>query len=468
MSLSSVLATFIERNDVARIPADAIASAQIAAVDCLGCMLAGAATETTRIMLDVVAGAGARGNASVIGTTKRVSMQSAALINGVAGHALDYDDINWSLMGHPSVAILPAALAVAEAKGRSGRELIAAFALGIEICGKLGRWANPALYEKGWHATSAIGVIGAAAAAAKLLGLDARRTAMALGIAASQGAGLRRNFGSMTKPFHAGNAARAGVMAAELASGGFTADITALEGRFGWFDALSARAKPTPQELADSLGKPWDVEDPGMLLKLYPACGATHCAIDAMLELRNEARFGADDVEAIHCASHPMAPQMLLHSRPQTGLEGKFSMQFCLSVAAVDGQPGLRHFSQTWTGDQRIKRLVERVVFEERANLAQAPSADSLPSEVSVALRDGRKLQRLVTVPRGDPRKPLSTDERARKFRECASYVMTPRASGAAWHALNAMADASTVGDVIGRLKGKPRGTPADFPELAA
>lgn len=468
MSLTSVLADFVHRTDAGAIPASALARAREAAVDCLGCMLAGAATETARIVTDVAIAEGGRGKATLIGTTKRASVQGAALVNGVSGHALDYDDINWSMIGHPSVAILPAALAVAEANGRSGRDLVAAFALGVEITAKLGRWANPGLYEHGWHATSAIGTMGAATAAAKLIGLNAGQTAMALGIAASEATGLRRNFGSMTKPFHAGNAARAGVMAAELAQRGFTADPAALEGRFGWFDAFNARAKPTDAELAAQLGQPWDVEEPGIALKLYPACGATHCAIDAMLELKRETRFDAKDVASIQCDSHPLAAKVLLHARPRTGLEGKFSMQFCLAVAAVDGQPGLRHFTERWTADPRVTRLVERVTFEPRANLAQSPSVDAIPSEVTIALNDGRRFNRLVTVSSGDPRKPMSTEARAIKFRDCAAYVMAPKAAAMAWDALEALENAPDTAILTARLKGKPRGTAADFPELAA
>ncbi len=454
MSVAATLARFIRTADAARLPASAVAAARGAINDAIACALAGAREDAAAILRRVLRANGQGGPASLIGGGGTASMPDAAFANGVAGHALDYDDVMWTMYGHPTVAILPAALAVAEAKGRSGRDLVAAYMIGVEVAGKIGRWANPAHYEHGWHSTATIGVLGAAAAAARLLDLDEHRIVMALGIAASEAAGVRRNFGTMTKPFHAGNAARAGVIAAQLAEAGFTADATALDGRFGWFETLSGRAVPPPAELDAALGKPWEVEEPGIALKLYPACAATHCAIDAMLEIRNEARFGAGDIESVSCASHPLAGKVLLYARPTTGLEGKFSMQYCLAVAAIDGAPALKHFSAAWIGDRRVQSLLPRIAFEQRANLAQLPSADGVPAEVTVTLRGGREHRRTVTVPSGDPRKPMSDGDRARKFAECAAGVIAAPDTARLWDSLESLDRAPALAPLCGALRG--------------
>jgi len=318
-----------------------------------------------------------------------------------------------------------AALAVGESVGASGRDVIVAYAIGVQINGKLGRLVNPMHYAHGWHATASIGVIGAAAAAASLMGLTPQQTAMALGIAASEACGVRRNFGTMTKPFHAGNAARGGVLAAELALEGFTSDLTAFEGEFGWAKTLNARSVPTAEALRLQLASSWELDEPGVVFKRYPACGATHCALDAMLAIRRENGLVASDIEKIVCDASPFAKTVLLYPRPQTALEGKFSMEFSLAIAAAYGQAGLAQYDDKSVTDPVVLSLLERIVFQSRADLEPDVSADAVPAEVTVHAR-GRIFSRKVLVPSGDPRNPMTTQERLEKFLGCVAGIHTP------------------------------------------
>ena len=443
-TLSQTIAEFVVSPAV---PADAIEKSSVAIADTIGCALAGTTEEGTAILRRTLAGRKNWGSATVIGTGERMSPREAALINGTAAHALDFDDINWTLYGHPSVAVLPAALAVAEDTGASGKALIEAYAIGVEVAAKIGRFANPGLYVHGWHATCAIGSLGAAAAVARLLKLDAKATAYALGIAASMSAGVRRNFGSMVKPFHAGRAGETGVLAGELAKGGFDSDPEALEGRFGFFQVFSARSTPTSAEMAAVLGKPWDVVDPGIVIKRYPACGATHCAIDAILELRDEHRFTDKDIAEIRVGAEPLALKVLLHARPKTGLEGKFSMQFCAAIAAVDGVPRLAHFAEKWVTDKRVTDLIERTKVYDRTDLG-GPVNDAVPAAVDIVLKDGRTLSRTVSVPLGDPRNPMSERELAGKFVGCATPVLGESKAKAAWEALGRLDRFASMDDM--------------------
>ena len=418
MTVSETLGDFITSTEYSALSASQITSAKKSISDCLGCTIAGSASATSEMVRRVAERSSARGAATVIGGKNSLSPQAAALVNGTAAHALDYDDILWTQYGHPSATVWSAALAVGEAVGASGREVILAYAIGVQINGTLGRISNPLHYAHGWHATATIGVIGAAAAAAKLMRLTAPQTAMALGIAASEACGVRRNFGTMTKPFHAGNAARGGVLAAELAQEGFTSDLTVFEGDFGWAKTLNGRSVPSSEELRMQLGQSWELDTPGIVLKRYPACGATHCALDAIIAIKKENQLDFSEMEKIICDASPFAKTVLLYPRPQTALEGKFSMEFSLAVAAVEGQAGLLQYEDRWTKDPRVLALLDRIVFQSRADLEPDISADAVPAEVTVHAR-GKMFRRKVLLPSGDPRNPMTTDERREKFLGC-------------------------------------------------
>ena len=422
MTVSETLARFVATARFEDLAEAQVTTAKGAISDVVGCIIAGAATDTGAIVRRIAEASSPDGVATVIGGRRPLSMQAAALANGTAAHALDYDDILWTEHGHPSATLLPASLAVAESLGSSGRDVILAYAIGLEIDGKLGRHVNPQHYEHGWHGTATVGVIGATAACARLMGLNERQTAMALGIAASQACGVRRNFGTMTKPFHAGNAARGAVMAAELAREGFTSDLTAFEGDFGWAVTMNARTVPQAEALQAKLGKPWELSEPGIVLKRYPACGGTHCALDAMIAIRKEHELRLEEIDKIVCDASPFAKKVLLYPRPTTGLEGKFSMEFSLAVAAVEGQAGLAQYDDKWVKDPRVLAVLDRIEFRSRADLEPDMSADAVPAEVHVHAR-GKVFSRKVLVPSGDPRNPMTTDERREKFVGCLAGI---------------------------------------------
>ena len=453
MTVSETLSAFITSTEYSALHTSQITAAKMAISDCLGCTIAGSATVSGGLVRRVAERSSARGAATVIGGENSLSPQAAALANGTAAHALDYDDILWTQYGHPSATVWSAALAVGEAVGASGGDVIAAYAIGVQINGKLGRLANPLHYAHGWHATASIGVIGATAAAAKLMRLTAPQTAMALGIAASEACGVRRNFGTMTKPFHAGNAARSAVLAAELALEGFTSDLTAFEGDFGWAKTLNARSMPSAEELGAQLSASWELDTPGIVLKRYPACGATHCALDALIAIKKENQLDFSEMEKLICDASPFAKTVLLYSRPRTALEGKFSMEFSLAVAAIEGQAGLLQYEDHWATDPRVLALLDRIVFQSRADLEPDMSADAVPAEVSVHAR-GQVFRRKVLLPSGDPRNPMTTDERREKFLGCLAGAYSVKTAQQLFGNFERLEEFATLGESLQPLKG--------------
>jgi 2-methylcitrate dehydratase PrpD len=363
--------------------------------------------------------------ATVLGSGFRASSPDAALANGTMAHALDYDDVTKSMSGHPSVPLVPAVFALGEELSVSGEKVLEAYIVGFEVEAKVGRAVNPSHYEKGWHATSTLGVLGAAAAGAKLLGLSTEKTRMALGIAASQASGVRLNFGSMTKPFHAGNAARGGVMAAMLAGRGFTADREVLEKPLGFCHVFAESGASSPEKAVENLGDPFEVVSPGVGLKPYPSCRCTHSALDAMIKLVAEKGISPDEVEKVECGVNAITPQVLIHDRPRTALEGKFSMQFCLAVALREGRAGLAQFTDEKVQEDATQELIQKVNMFVHPEF-EGPGLGNLPAIVTVHLKNGESVSQRMDSPKGDPDAPLIESEVTEKYRDCAGYVLPP------------------------------------------
>src|SRR6266849_9625811 len=336
MSAAARLAEFVVKTSLEDCPSEAVARVRRAALDTLGVMLAGAAEPVARIVRRVVRAEGGIALATVVGTALKTAPGWAALANGAAGHAHDFDDTNFALLGHPSVPLLSTALAAAEAETATGRALVLSYVIGFEVDVALGTALNPNHYTRGWHATSSIGTLGCTAAAARIMGLDVVQTRHALAIAASHASGLKENFGSMTKPYHAGHAARNGILAAQLAREGLTASETALEGRQGYVAAFGA-SHGLDQAL-EGLGHAWHLLGSGIAVKPYPSCALTHSAIDALIDLRAAHRLSPGDIAAVQVGVNRVVPDVLAHPRPTTALERKFSMQFCAAAALVDGR----------------------------------------------------------------------------------------------------------------------------------
>src|SRR3989441_2588594 len=342
-------------------PAAARARAAQAVLDTIGVTLAGASEPAARIVQAVVSAEG--GDACrILGTVARASASNAALANGTAAHALDYDDMCFVSLAHPSAPLVGAAIASAEVSAASGSALLDGYIAGFELEGRLGSVMNPRHYERGWHCTSTLGTIGAAAAACRIFGLDAETTSHALAIAASEASGLKENFGTMVKPLHAGLAARNGVLAALLAKRGMTASARAIEGRQGFLAAMDSERRSIDGAAAD-LGARWEIIETGITVKLYPSCAGTHPTIDALLDLRRRERFTADDVEAIDVGVDPIVPTILIYDRPSSGLEGKFSMPFCAAAAVVNGRVGIETFDAAQLANPAVLALQSRVTM---------------------------------------------------------------------------------------------------------
>jgi 2-methylcitrate dehydratase PrpD len=405
-------------------------------------ILAGAAEPAARIVQRVVEQDG-EGPCRVLGTSLGASVGNAALANGTAAHALDYDDMCFVSLAHPSAPLVAAALAVGELAGASGRALLDAYIVGFEVEGRLGRAMNPRHYQRGWHCTSTLGTIGAAAAAARVLGLDAAATGHALAIAASEASGLKENFGTMVKPLHAGLAARSGVLAGLLAQAGMTASSAAIQGPQGFLKAMDGEQASLDAAAAD-LGRRWEIVDTGITVKLYPSCAGTHPTLDALLDLKRREGFRADQVEAIEIGVDPIVPTILLYDRPSSGLEGKFSMPFCAAAAIVNGRVGIDTFELSQLRDPAILAMQARVTMRVDSTLDN--SAPSLTqANVTVRLRDGRVLTASANGARGYPEKPASDDELAVKFTSCATQTLSASTAAAA---LTLLREIETVGDI--------------------
>src|SRR5436190_7367638 len=434
---TAMMADFVAR---APIGAEARERAALAFADTIGVMLAGAREPAAQMAQAMAAEEGtAAGLCRVLGTAIRTGPQLAAFANGVAAHALDYDDMCFVSMAHPSCALVPAALAAGELTGAPGSRLLDAYVAGFEIECRLGMVMNPRHYhQRGWHCTSSIGTLGAAAAAARVLGLDAQRTRHALGIAASAACGLKENLGTMVKPLHAGLAARNGVMAARLAERGFTASPHALDGPQGYLAAMDSEGSSLETATCD-LGSRWEIVETGVSVKLYPSCAATHPPLDALLDLQHREGFTAADVVAVDVEVDSMTPRLLIHPSPATGLQAKFSMPFCAAAALVYGRLDIGTFDVSHIQNAQVQALLPRVRL--RANTAFDASAPLSQARVTVRLSDGRRFAQDAHGARGYPGR-LTGIELETKFSACAPGAAT------AWLALRDLAGVTNVRDL--------------------
>ncbi len=421
MNATARLAEFVVKTSLRECPDAAVAQVRRAALDTLGVMLAGAAEPVAASVRAVARAEGGTPLCTVIGTSLRAAPTWAALANGTAAHAHDFDDTNFALLGHPSAPLLATALACAEAEPADGAAVTLAYLIGFEVSVALGVALNPDHYTRGWHATSSIGTLGCAAAAASLLGLDAGQTRHALGIAASLASGLKENFGSMTKPFHAGHAARNGVFAAMAAREGLTASDAALDGRQGYAAAFSQTT--LAPDAFDALGQPWQVLASGIAVKPYPSCALTHSAIDALLELRARHGLGADQVAEVEVGVNHVVPDVLRHTAPTSGLERKFSMQFCAAAALATGRVDLGSFDDGPVADAGTRGLMDRVRMVVDPTLPDRLEQHAW-SRVTVRLRDGRALDSPPRGASGHPDQPLSDAQLRDKFLACATPVL--------------------------------------------
>ncbi len=404
-----------------RIPEEAMRIARLGFIDCIGTMIAGRNEDAVGIMRSTLAPPA--GPSSITFSAARAPAPEAAWINGVAAHALDYDDV--ALRGHPSTVLVPAILAEAEALDASGLEMLVAYVAGYETWAEMFRRDSGLLHKKGWHPTGLYGAVGAAAACAKLRRLDARKAAIAVALGASQSAGLMANFGTMTKPFHAGRSAHAGIMAARLADAGFTAATDALEHPQGFLHAISPDGTEDRTD-GDRLGETWALLTQGLGIKKYPTCYCTHRAIDGMLDLMAAHPVRADDVQQITVKISDYFATVLRNHAPDTGLAAKFSIEFAMASGIVARRVGLRELTDDFVRRDDVQALMRRVRTETTTEYDPELPGAAFADQVTVETTDGRVLAgEKVTRATGHATRPLSEAQIYDKFADCLAAGAT-------------------------------------------
>jgi 2-methylcitrate dehydratase PrpD len=432
--LTKYVSEFIVNTRYEDIPENVLVLGRKSILDGFGLALAGSVSEMGPLVRDYVGRfASAPGRASVIGSELRVPARFAALANGIFIHADDYDDTQLSvapdriygLLTHPTVTVLPPAFALAEVNRYNGRELMTAYQVGVEVECKIAEAISPRHYGEGFHTTGTIGSFGSAAACAKLMRLNAKQTANVIGIVAAEAGGLRNNFGSMTKPFHAGHAAENGVVAADFASIGWTASEEILEAKNGFFNAAGGTFDPVA--ILNRLGKPWTFADPGVSIKPFPSGSLTHPAMGEMLRLVRENNIRAADVEKVDMGGNSGMMNALLHHRPTNALQAKFSMEFCMAILLLDRKAGLQEFTDSVVQRADVQELLRRVNFYVDAD-AEKAGLNKMTSILKIYLKGGRVVSGRAEFAKGHPSNPMSFDEEADKFKGCAEFAKWPSA----------------------------------------
>jgi 2-methylcitrate dehydratase PrpD len=439
----------------ARMTAEEAHLARRALLDTVACALGGLREGPTHAALRYARATTGPAAARVWGTAERLGVEQAAFVNAVAGHVLDYDDVTSPLRGHPSVAMLPALAALAEAEGRGLHALCAAYIAGFEVMGRVGEAIGDEHYAKGWHATASIGALGATVACANLLGLSAGQVADAIGLSVAQAAGSRENFGTDAKSFQAAHANRAALQSVLLAREGFGAAPASLDGPRG-YAALYGAGEDLARAF-EGLG-----EEPRLLVrarlevKKYPLCYATHRTLDGLLALKAEVGIGLEDVAAVEVEGSNRAFAPLLHDRPWTGLEGKFSLEYAVAAALADGRVALPSFEDAAVQRPEIQRFLPRVAKREGQGALNPRYA-----AITMRLRDGRVLERRVEALRGGPTLPLSDEELGAKLADCLAHAGLPGDARAIAAAILDPSD-RPVAEVLALLASPPRAQAAE------
>jgi 2-methylcitrate dehydratase PrpD len=416
------LAEFICQTKFADIPDGAIDAAKRHVLDFCGVAIAGSKEPAVKMVSEYVKNVGARCEAGVFGQGFRTETSLAALVNGTSAHVLDYDDYSMDTWTHPTATILPGILALGEKHGASGKEVFEAYIVGIEVASKIGEAVGSPQYEGGWHCTGTIGTICAAVGAARLLRLDRSKVKASLGIAASLAGGLRQNFGTMTKALHAGRAAQNGAFAATLAERGFSASDNVLEGQFGFAKVFGSGKNIDLDGTNLRTIVPDFLISPGVRVKFYPSCGATHCGIEAALYLRGKYNIQAADVVGIELSTHPMVPEVAFSHEPETAEQAKVSAEYCVSRALIDGQVSLDHFTTEAVMESEVQQLLRKVRYVTTKNREEKYS---VATGVTIKMRDGKVYSKRIEMPKGAPENPLTPEELHWKFRDCTSLMFS-------------------------------------------
>lgn len=427
--LTLEMATFVHDTMLAELPNPVVVNGKKSILDGLGLALSGSVAQSgayvRRHLDDLALG---NGPATVIGWNRKLAPRFAAFANGVGIHADDYDDTQlavakdrvYGLLTHPTAPALPAALALGEALGSSGAEVMLAYHIGVEVECKIAEAINPRHYQTGFHATATCGTFAAASVASRLMDLNVEQIQRALSIAGSQSAGLRENFGTMTKPFHAGRSSESGVAAAQFASYGWTATDVILEAPRGFFSA--AGGGYDSDAIQGKLGNPWTFDNPGVSIKPHPSGSLTHPGMTEMLRLIRENNIKAEDVQSVRVGTNSNMPNALIHHQPANELQAKFSMEFCMAILLLEGRAGLNEFNDETVLRPDVKAMIEKVdfVIDDRA---EAAGFNLMTTYIDIKLNDGQTVSGLADFGKGSPAYPMSYDEVADKFLDCAEFA---------------------------------------------
>jgi 2-methylcitrate dehydratase PrpD len=422
---------FVLQTQYEDIPPEVIALGKKSILDAFGLALYGATDETWTILDKYTAPFRTKETgALVLGTDVSLPARFAAFANGVAIHAEDFDDTQLSthpdrvygLLTHPSVPVFPAALALSELSKSNGKDFMLAYHLGVEVETKVAEAISPRHYEDGFHSTGTCGVFGSVVACAKLNRFNAQQTATGMGIAASQAAGLRESFGTMTKPFHAGHAAEAGLVAADLAALGWTAAEKILEAQRGFFHAYGGSYDPQTMQ---TLGKPWTLASPGVSIKPFPSGSLTHPAMTELQLLIHQYDIKASDVESMEVGTNKNMPNALIHHQPKNALQAKFSMEFCMAILLLDRKAGLSEFIDAVVNRPDVQDMIRRIHFVVSPE-AEAAGYDKMASLLKINLRNGKVITGRADFAKGSPANPMSFDEVAEKFMGCTDAAKWP------------------------------------------
>lgn len=432
--LTKSVAEFILNTKYEDIPADVIELGRKSILDGFGLALAGSASVMGPIARKYAESFGTGElRASVIGTSMKAHPRLAAFVNGVSIHADDYDDTQLSaakdriygLLTHPTVSVLPPAFALCELGHRTGKDFMVAYHMGVEVETKINEAISPRHYDEGFHSTGTCGTFGSTAACARIRGLDLKQTIYALGIGATEGGGFRDNFGSMTKPFQAGHAAENGTVAVDLAALGWTAAVDILEAPLGFFQAAGGGFDP--DAIVGRLGKPWTLASPGVSIKPHPSGSLSHPAMGEMLSLIHKNDIKAADVEKVDIGANHAMTTSLLHHRPTTGLQGKFSMEFCMAILLLDRKAGLVEFQDKVVQRTDVQEMIKRINFYIDP-VAENAGLDKMTSIMKITMKDGKVYTGRAEFAKGSPSNPMTYEEVADKFRGCAEFAKWPTA----------------------------------------
>ena len=453
MAALNDIARYVNSLNFEELPAEVVEATRLPLIDCVGVIIAGLEDDSSKITAEWVESSAGISTATIIYGFKKAAPAWAALANGTAAHALDFDDVNFRMMGHPSVALVPAILAVGESESLSGKECILAYVIGLEVAAKIGQALGGNPYTIGWHQTSTMGTLGAAASCGKLLGLSEEELVNALGVSCSMASGIRANFGTMTKPFHAGMAAMNGVMAAQLAQRGFTANPESLFGENGFARTFSADLDKEDTVTA-TLGNPYELIDPGLSFKPYPCCRGPQGAIDAALIARaklveKEGEVDPARIERLECRVPSWLRGVLMYHTPQTGTEGKFSLEFCVSAALTDGKVGVGQFRDEKVTAKEITTLIDRFDWQDLEGDVTSPFA----ARIGLTLVDGSEITSAVEKPLGEPGNPMSEEQIYDKYLECVKDHLGENAAQKSLGALRNLEETRDVSNVIELLR---------------